>query len=694
MHTRRATNGRAVVRRGVIIVPILCLLSWMSPPATAAPDERAVSTARQYLGTVMWVHHVMRIGVHGKCRGTGCWNSARRATKQMRLTGGNWLHLDRSDKAAIRFNGHPGEAILHGPLDMTVQGYENTHPPRTPVGDVALARVWAGPRFRITLVLHRGQLVETVPTGRGVSVQVKGTRVSVPLHRGIAQVEITAGKRAGTVATVSGTARVQGAGRTLSVTRNQQVTVRAGEPRNRRPVRAARGVAWLRAVPPTLFRETMPVGEVGVPYFQREVISGTGPFGWRIGGGHLPTGLRLTATGLITGIPGRAGTASVYLTVTDSHALSTTRSVTIPIIAHVAVSPPPPAEGEVGLPYAESLAAHDGAPPYRWILTGGHLPAGVELSAEGNLRGTPRQAGSSQAAVTVADAHGASATEYLTITIAPRLRLRTKSLPSGEVNVPYRQTLAATGGAPPYRWTVKDGGLPDGLHVTRTGAITGTPEQAGTGTVTLAVRDGDGARRTSRVSLAIVPQVTVSTPPIPPAEVGAPYHLQFQAAQGSPPYRWAGTVAGCGGTESCPGLAVGPDGSLGGQPSAPGIARVRVTVTDALGGSATAEYEVAISRRLSAATQQLDPGCVLCGAQPQQLLAQDGVSPYSWEKIGGTAPVALSPAGVLTQNASAQQGTYTLVVRVTDALGVSAVASYTYVVLPPRPKPPLSAYPA
>jgi hypothetical protein len=63
------------------------------------------------------------------------------------------------------------------------------------------------------------------------------------------------------------------------------------------------------------------------------------------------------------------------------------------------------------------------------------------------------------------------------------LTISTSSLPTGQVGVAYNAVLAATGGTPPYMWTLTSGTFPAGLMLNAaTGAITGTPTQAATST--------------------------------------------------------------------------------------------------------------------------------------------------------------------------------------------------------------------
>jgi hypothetical protein len=83
---------------------------------------------------------------------------------------------------------------------------------------------------------------------------------------------------------------------------------------------------------------------------------------------------------------------------------------------------------------------------------------------------------------------------YLTPIIASPV-ITTTSLPIGSVNASYSTTLTATGGNPPYAWSV-EGSLPPGLKIHKTlGTITGKPQTSGTYSFTLVVTDNKTAAR-------------------------------------------------------------------------------------------------------------------------------------------------------------------------------------------------------
>jgi hypothetical protein len=70
------------------------------------------------------------------------------------------------------------------------------------------------------------------------------------------------------------------------------------------------------------------------------------------------------------------------------------------------------------------------------------------------------------------------------------LSIKTTSLPNGTTSATYGQTLSATGGTPPYSWSIVSGTLPAGLALTGiSGALSGTPTTAGTFNFTVQVQD-------------------------------------------------------------------------------------------------------------------------------------------------------------------------------------------------------------
>jgi hypothetical protein len=103
-----------------------------------------------------------------------------------------------------------------------------------------------------------------------------------------------------------------------------------------------------------------------------------------------------------------------------------------------------------------------------------------------------------------AGSQNASAT--LTVQAVPPLSITSSSLPSGTVGTSYSATLAATGGIAPYSWSITSGALPAGLSLNAsTGAISGTPAAAASGSLSFQVSDSEKSvqTKTSTLSLSI-----------------------------------------------------------------------------------------------------------------------------------------------------------------------------------------------
>jgi len=91
---------------------------------------------------------------------------------------------------------------------------------------------------------------------------------------------------------------------------------------------------------------------------------------------------------------------------------------------------------------------------------------------------------------------------FATNTSAPVIT--TTLLPNGIVDSSYSATLAASGGKTPYTWSINSGKLPSGLTLnTATGAINGTPTNAGTFSFTAKVSDAGTPAKTATNELSI-----------------------------------------------------------------------------------------------------------------------------------------------------------------------------------------------
>ena len=342
---------------------------------------------------------------------------------------------------------------------------------------------------------------------------------------------------------------------------------------------------------PALLFPPPPGGEVGVAYSdQLTVTGGTSPFTWSVSSGSLPPGVTLGAsTGLLSGTPTTAGSYAFTVKVTDSSGLSSTEPVTMTIIAGPSLSFPAPPGGWTNTVYGYTLTESGGTSPFTWSVSSGSLPAGISLSPDGNLSGTPTATGTSSFTVKVTDANGQSATQATSITVSAGVSTTFAAPPAAAVNAAYSDTLTAAGGTTPYTWSVNAGTLPPGLTLSAAGVLSGTPTATGSYPFSVNVIDANKGIATALITLVVTAALTLTFPAPPSGTVGTAYTDTFTAAGGTTPYTFsvsAGTLPA--------GLTLNAStGVVSGTPTTAGISSFTVKVTDAK--SATATFATSIT---------------------------------------------------------------------------------------------------
>ena len=334
-------------------------------------------------------------------------------------------------------------------------------------------------------------------------------------------------------------------------------------------------------------------------------------------------------------------------------------------------------DGAVGVAYSQTLSASGGPSPFTWSLTKGPLPAGLSLNANGAITGTPTATGNSTFTVQAKDATGGAATQPLTIGVDPAVAITTSSLPVAVAGVTYSQTLATSGGTPPFQWTVTSGSLPAGISLSSGGSLTGTPSAAGDPTFSVQVKDANGSVDTTSLSLIVAPPVAITTSSLPGGTVGQAYSQTLSASGGNGSYTWSVTVG------ALPaGLTLSSGGVISGTPSAAASSNFTVKAASA-GSSATKALSITINPAPTVTTTSLPNGTVGTSYQ-QTLSASGGTPPISWAVTAGALPagLSLSASGSITGTPSAP-GTSSFTVQVTDSAGAKATKALSIVIAPP-----------
>src|SRR5690606_29428908 len=168
-----------------------------------------------------------------------------------------------------------------------------------------------------------------------------------------------------------------------------------------------------------------------------------------------------------------------------------------------AISPVPPQQASIGTPYSLTPTRTGGKAPFTWSATG--LPAGLTIDeATGKVTGTPTTVGSYSPKLTVVDKYGREASRTFVLeVVSSGPTITTTSLPAATVGEPYTYQLEAESTQPCCTWSAV--GLPDGLSISPSGLISGTPTTEGDYNVHLTATATGGKSDTQLFSLAVRP---------------------------------------------------------------------------------------------------------------------------------------------------------------------------------------------
>ncbi len=440
----------------------------------------------------------------------------------------------------------------------------------------------------------------------------------------------------------------------------------------------------------------LPTGVTGTAYppTTLQASGGVTPYTWSYTG-SLPTGLNLSASGVITGTPTATGTFNFTVKVTDSTkptANTKTASLSITVDTPITVTTTSQLPtGYVGLAYSQTLAASGGSGKgYTWAVSSGSaLPGGLTLSAAGVLSGKPTTVGNPSFSVTVTDSASNTGTGTLSMTIKAGVSITSSTpLPTGYVGSAYSQTLTATGGSGTgYAWSVTSGStLPGGLTLSAAGVLGGKPTTVGKPSFSITVTDSLSNTATAAFSMTISTGVSITTgSPLPTGYQGTAYPATTFAATGGTGTGYSWTWAAASGSSLPAGLNLSTGGLISGIPTAAGTFNIVVTVTDSALNTASSTFSLTVEATLTiTTTSPLKTGTVNV-AYSQQLAATGGTGAgtYTWStNTAGTSSLAavglsLSPAG-LVSGGSPSLGSASFTATVTDS--ASHTASVTFAV--------------
>jgi len=169
----------------------------------------------------------------------------------------------------------------------------------------------------------------------------------------------------------------------------------------------------------------------------------------------------------------------------------------------------------------------------------------------------------------------------------------TATLLSGTTNISYAANLSASGGVPPYNWSIASGNVPPGLALSSAGTLVGTPSSAGAFTFTAQVTDLAQPQEVANVvvSVNIIDQLLVTTAALPNGSPGVYYNVAVAATGGIAPYSWKVTQG------SLPtGLSLNrASGVISGKATDTGSSIFTIQISDSQNPVATASASLSIS---------------------------------------------------------------------------------------------------
>lgn len=286
------------------------------------------------------------------------------------------------------------------------------------------------------------------------------------------------------------------------------------------------------------------------------------------------------------------------------------------------------------------------------------------------------------------------------------LAVVTTTLPKAITGTPYTTTLQATGGSPPYTWSLAlfpgqtaASVLPAGLALASNGTISGTAAPGCYSIWFPQFMVQDSAARTAGAGLELdcVAPLTFSSNLLPDGNISIPYSASFNTQGGYPPIQFALTSGSL-----PPGVTLDKTQALQGTPSTPGKYTFTVQASDSKTPTLTATqtFTLTIDNNLVLPNTSL-PGAVQNVAYLEQIQPAGGTPPYHFA-LGQNSAL---PPGLSLNTATGQVSGIpttvaqdTMVITISDSapqpasispfvtLGVAPPLSFQTTTLPDGPR--------
>ena len=393
--------------------------------------------------------------------------------------------------------------------------------------------------------------------------------------------------------------------------------------------------------------------------------------------GPLPSGVTLTAAGMLSGTPA-AGTGGTYpITIAANNGVSpnATQSFTLTVDQAPAITSANSTTFTVGTPGSFSETASGF--PASTFTEYGLLPSGVTLTSAGVLSGTPAAGtgGTYPITITATNSVSPNATQSFTLTVdqAPAIT----SSAGTTFTVGSSGTFAVTATGYPAESFTETGPLPSGVTLTAAGMLSGTPA-AGTGgtyPITLAATNGVSPNATQSFTLTVDQAPAITSANSTTFTVGADGSFSATASgYPAPTFTEIGTLPS--------GVTLSTAGVLSGTPASGAGVSYSIVIEASNGVSPEASQAFTLTVDHAPAITSASGTTLTVGTAGSFAVTASGY-PSSTFTESGPLPsgVTLSTAGVLSGTpAAGTGGTYPITIAATNGVSPDATQSFTLTV--------------
>ena len=399
---------------------------------------------------------------------------------------------------------------------------------------------------------------------------------------------------------------------------------------------------------------------------------------YAITNGTLPAGLTLSEDGLISGTPTASGTFNVTVSasVADNSANSATAKVTLNLVTErVAYDPKTLATAKAGAAYEDSVASAVGGNFTYSLATGAALPAGLALSADGTISGTPTTAGTYTFKVNATSGDTVLDRDFeLVVAAADATLSYSVNWAPAKVGFAYSQNIATATGSSDISYAIS-GNLPAGLSY-EDGVISGTPTTAGTYEFSIVASAPNFTPVTLPVTFVVAEHdatITYTGKALTAQVYGTAAEIDIALAEGVD----GATYALKDGSELPLGLRLA-DGKIVGTPAAVGSFTFTIVASATNYDSVEAEFSLSIAKgTMTYNGSALAGGTVLVAYRQSIALAENIPGATYTVKDGSALPAGLRIDGSYIVGAPTTAGDYSFTIVVKADGYEDAEATFT-----------------